>query len=95
VDIFGIPIGQLTVNGLALLAIALVVVGLITGRLIPVSTHNREVKAATDRGNEFRELWQVADRRGDVMESVAEDIVVVGENLNKVLKALPIPHQEA
>jgi hypothetical protein len=94
-QLFGIPIGQLTVNGLALVAIGLVVTGFITGRIIPLRTHNRELAAANERTADFRELWQVADKRGDVIESVAEDLVIVGENMNKVLKALPTPHQEA
>lgn len=93
-ELLGIPIGQLTINGLALLAIALVVVGLITGRLVPARTHEREIAVERERTADFRDLWNIANRRGDVMETVAEDLVVVGENVNKLLKALP-PVKEA
>lgn len=90
-DILGIPIGQLTINGLALVAIGLVVTGLITGRLVPVKTHEREIAVERERTADFRDLWNIANQRGDVMETVAEDLVVVGENVNKLLKALPQP----
>lgn len=88
-DFFGIPIGQLTINGLALLAIATVVTGYATGFLVPKRTHERELQRADERTADWRELWQIANQRGDVMESVAEDLVVVGENVNKLLKGLP------
>jgi hypothetical protein len=94
-EVLGIPIGQLTINGLALLAIALVVTGLLTGRLVPVKTHEREIAVERERTADFRELWNIANRRGDVMETVAEDLVVVGENVNKLLKALPPAKGEA
>lgn len=88
-ELFGIPVGQLTINGLALLAIALVVTGYASGFLVPKRTHERELAQADERTEDWRELWQIANQRGDVMESVATDLVVVGENVNKLLNALP------
>lgn len=92
-EILGIPLGQLTINGLALLAIGLVTVGLIRGFLIPKTTHLEAVARERERAAEFKELWNIANKRGDVMETVAEDLVTVGENVNRLLKALP-PLQE-
>lgn len=88
-DFLGIPLGQLTINGLALLAIALVVFGLARGLLVPKSTHLEIVGRADKRADDYKDLWGVERRRGDVMESVSTDLVIVGENVNKLLKALP------
>ncbi len=88
-EFLGIPIGQLTINGLALVAIALVIFGLARGLLVPKSTHTEIVGRADQRAADYKELWEIANRRGDVMEAVAEDLVTVGENVNKLLKALP------
>jgi hypothetical protein len=89
VEIFGIPVGQLTINGLALLAIATVVTGYATGFLVPKRTHDRELDQEARRTADWKELWSIANQRGDVMESVATDLVVVGENVNKLLQSLP------
>lgn len=88
-EILGIPIGQLTLQGIALLGIAAVVIGLARGWLVPKSTHLEVVGRADQRAADYKELWDIANKRGDVMESVAEDLVVVGENVNKLLTALP------
>jgi len=61
------------------------------GELVPRITHEREVDRADQRAADYKELWQISDKRGNVMEGVAEDIVIIGENLNKVIKALPAP----
>lgn len=92
-ELLGIPIGQLTINGLALVAIALVIFGLARGLLVPKSTHLEAIARERERTSDYKELWNIANRRGDVMETVAEDIVIVGENVNKLLKALPQPKE--
>lgn len=88
-EILGIPIGQLTINGLALIAIGLVLTGFITGKILPVKTHEREIAVERERTADYKELWQIANKRGDVMETVAEDLVIVGENVNRLLNSLP------
>lgn len=65
-----------------------------TGKLIPRDTHVDVVKRADQRAEDFKLLWETADKRGDVMEGVASDIVVIGENLDKVLKSIPAPPLE-
>lgn len=89
-EIFGIPVGQLTINGLALIAIGIVIFGLARGLLIPRSTHRELVERADQRAEDYKEIAATERRRGDVQESIATDLVVVGENVNKLLKSLPL-----
>lgn len=67
-DILGIPLGQLTLNGLAVLAISAVVFALIRGLLIPKSTHERELEQVNQRADEWKEAFTVSDKRGDTLE---------------------------
>lgn len=83
----------LTINSLALAVIALVVVSVVRGWLVPRHTHERELEQANQRAADYKELYQTADKRADILEEVAGDIVTVGETMTKVLKALPTPHQ--
>ena len=93
-ELLGIPVGSLTLNGIALVAIALTVFGLIRGWLVPSSTVKRELQRADQRADDYKELWQVADQRADTLQLIAGDVVVIGETMNKVLKSLPGPYQE-
>lgn len=89
---------QLGVIGFLILVIVTLVVrrerAISRGDLVPKETHEREMKAERTRGDEMRDLWKISDRRADVMESVAGDIVVIGENLDKLLQALPVSREE-
>ena len=64
------------------------------GELVPRITHEEGIAREKETTSVYKELWQISDKRGDVMESVAGDIVVIGENLNRVVKALPSPLPE-
>jgi len=89
---------QLGVIGFLILTIVTILVRherqISKGELIPQITAERELASEKRRADEFKELWQIQDKRGDVLETVAEDLVVVGENVNKLLKSLPSPSQE-
>jgi hypothetical protein len=62
------------------------------GDLVPRITHDRELARERQRGDDFKEMWQVSDKRGDVMEQVAGNIVTIGENMDHLLKSLPTPN---
>jgi len=86
---------QLGVIGFLILTIVTILVRherqISKGDLVPRITHTEAIKREHDRAEDYKEMWKIQDQRGDVMEDIAEDIVVIGENLNKVLKSLPAP----
>lgn len=84
-SVLGIPIGQLTLSGIALAAIAFMVIGLLRGWLIPKSTHEREIGQEHQRALDYKELYETADKRATVLEDQ------IGATVTKVLNALPVP----
>lgn len=86
---------QLGVVGFLILTIVTILVRherqIQSGDLVPRKNHEEAMRRADQRTDDYKELWQISDKRGDVMEGVASDIVVIGENLDKVLKSLPTP----
>ena len=83
-DILGIPIGQLTLSGIALAAIAFMVIGLFKGWVIPKSTHDRELEQANQRVADYKEALTISEKRGDTLEQI-------GVTVDKLLNALPKP----
>jgi translation initiation factor 6 (eIF-6) len=90
-ELLGIPLGQLTLNVICLGGIGAMLFGMLRGLIIPKSTHDRELARADQRAEDYRMLWEVANKRGDKLEEVAEDVVVIGETMGNLLRALPAP----
>lgn len=83
-DILGVPLGQLTLSGIALAAIALLVTGLFRGWVIPKGTHERELDQANQRAEDYKEALAISEKRGDVLEQI-------GVSVTKLLDAIPRP----
>lgn len=86
-DILGIPIGQLTLSGIALAAIAFLVVALMRGLLIPKSTHERELAQSDRRAEDYKEALAISEKRGDTLEQIGVTVV-------RILNALPSADDE-
>lgn len=82
--LLGMPIGQLTLSGIALGAIALLVIGLLRGLVIPKATHEREIAQANQRAEDYKEALAISEKRGDVLEQI-------GVSVTKLLDAIPRP----
>jgi uncharacterized membrane protein len=83
--ILGIPTGQLTLSGIALAAIAFIIIALLRGWLVPKNTHERELAQADKRADDYRELYETADKRATLLEDQ------IGKTVVKILSALPVP----
>ena len=84
---------ELWIQGGALAALVLVLVMLIrytaSGKIVPLTTHERELAAATKRGDDYKTAWEKADARADEYQQMFKQLLTYAEATDKILKSLP------
>ena len=61
--------------------LAFVVVLIVTGRLIPLSTHRREVAAADQRAADWKESWQLERAAREIQAQKDDEILMLLRSL--------------
>jgi len=59
---------------------------LASGRIITQSSHERELGMSNKRGDDYKSLYETADKRATVLEEQ------IGRTVVKILDALPVPN---
>lgn len=67
--------------------LVIVVVMILTGRLVPRSTHIRELTAAVDRGNEWRETARATEEVNSVIRGQNGDLIKANQAVEAFLRA--------
>lgn len=66
----------------------LVLLAVLFGRLIPRSTHERELAQAAARGDEWRDIAQRQDARNDLLTAQVGELLELARTGNAVIQSL-------
>lgn len=86
----------LTPSALLLGEIALLMTAFFRGWIVAKPTYteitklqNSRIEEAIKRGDDYKLAWELSEKRADVLQALVADTTSVGENVNKILNALP------
>lgn len=85
----------LTPIGFGLGVSAFVVIAVLRGSLIPRVTHEREINAERDRGNEWRESYLASQKSVDVLLSQNSELMEGARTVKAVVNAAAPPLDES
>lgn len=90
-DIASLPIlGEYSIMGFLLSIIVAFVTAILTGRLVPKSSLDRE-RQTTDT---FKTAWETELKKNEQQTLMLNRLGVVGESMDKLIKALPPVHDD-
>lgn len=90
-DIASLPIiGEYSIIGFLLSIIIAFVTAVLTGRLVPKSSLDRE-RQTTDT---FKTAWETETKKTEQQTLMLNRLGVVGESMDKLIKALPPVHED-
>lgn len=90
-DIASLPIiGEYSIMGFLLSIIIAFVTAVLTGRLVPKSSLDRE-RQTTDT---FKTAWETETKKTEQQTLMLNRLGVVGESMDKLIKALPPVHED-
>lgn len=90
-DIASLPIlGEYSIMGFLLSIIIAFVTAILTGRLVPKSSLDRE-RQTTDT---FKTAWETETKKTEQQTLMLNRLGVVGESMDKLIKALPPVHED-
>lgn len=99
-DLFGIP-GTVIVQGGAVAVLLIAVLGILTGRIVPVRTVDRLDKVYADqiekekaRGDEWRAAAQAQDARNDLLSQQVAQLLDTARTTNALIEGLRQASQE-
>lgn len=91
VGLENIPIiGEYSIMGFLLSIIIAFVTAILTGRLVPKSSLDRE-RQTTDT---FKTAWETETKKTEQQTLMLNRLGVVGESMDKLIKALPPVHDD-
>lgn len=73
--------------------LALVVVLVLTGRLVPLSTLRREVRAEQSRTDDYKAAAEAANARADKTMDHLRELMPYARNVDVVMRALQAAHE--
>lgn len=89
---------QLTPITLCLSSIALIVTAFARGWVVSkfqvetlLSIQNLRIDEANKRADDYKTAWELSEKRAEVLQSLVDQLAVVGVSVNKILTALPAP----
>lgn len=95
-EILGIPLSVATPSALALSAIAIIVLSFVRGWIMSKFAVEQVLQASASlitqsnaRADEYKQLYLTEKERGDVLQSVVEELKIVGKSTAKILESLP------
>jgi hypothetical protein len=74
-ELLGIPAATLVQGGLGSFGI-LAILLILTGRLIPIRTHEREMAREQQRGDDWHAAWQATEQRADEQQGQLAEILM-------------------
>ena len=99
-DLFGIP-GSVIVQGGAVAVLLIAVLGILTGRIVPVRTvddlrKDRDARLAEERarGDEWRAAAQAQDARNDLLSQQVAQLLDTARTTNALIEGLRQASQE-
>lgn len=78
-------IGEYSIMGFLLTIIIWFIYAILTGRLVP----RRTLEDEKETTNTFKAAWETEREVTEGLSDLVKDLTVVGENMEKVLNALP------
>lgn len=86
-DLGTIPlVGEYSIMGALTMVVIWFIYAIITGRLVPKSTLEEQRKNA----DTYKAAWETERQRTAQQDILLDNLKVVGENMEKVLNALPV-----
>jgi hypothetical protein len=73
-ELLGIPATTIVQGGLGAVGL-LAVLAILTGRLIPLRTHEREMAREQKRGDDWHAAWQATEQRADESQGQLAEIL--------------------
>jgi hypothetical protein len=88
----------LTPITLSLAAISLIITSFARGWIVSrftvetlLSVQNLRIAEAIKRGDDYKLAWELSEKRADILQKLVDKTTAVGENVDKILSALPLP----
>lgn len=75
-DLFGIPAGTIVQGGLGTIGLLSILL-ILTGRLIPVRTHEREMAREQKRGDDWHAAWEATEQRAEERDGQLGEILAI------------------
>lgn len=89
----------LTPISLSLAAISLIITSFARGWIVSrftveqlLGVQNLRIAEAIKRGDDYKAAWELSEKRGDILQSMVDQLAGVAVTVDKVLTALPAPH---
>lgn len=73
-ELLGIPATTIVQGGLGTVGL-LAILAILTGRLIPLRSHEREMAREQKRGDDWHAAWQATDQRADEVQGQLTEIL--------------------
>lgn len=73
-ELLGIPATAIVQGGLGTFGVLSILL-ILTGRLIPIRTHDREMLREQQRGNDWHAAWQATEKRADETQEQLNEIL--------------------
>jgi hypothetical protein len=96
--IAGSPLTPIT---LSLGAISLIITSFARGWIVSkftveslLSVQNLRIQEAIKRGDDYKTAWELSEQRADVLQAVVDKLTAVGDSVDRILSAIPVPHSE-
>lgn len=74
-ELLGIPAATIVQGGLGTFGL-LAILAILTGRLIPIRTHEREMAREQQRGDDWHAAWQATEQRADEHQEQLTEILM-------------------
>lgn len=93
--IAGSPLTPIT---LSLGAISLIITAFARGWIVSkftveslLSVQNLRIQEAIKRGDDYKVAWELSEKRADILQELVDKLTVVGNSVDKILSAIPVP----
>ena len=93
--IAGSPLTPLT---LCLASVSLIITSFARGWIVSkftveslLSVQNLRIAEAIKRGDDYKAAWELSEQRADTLQSVVDKLTAVGESVDRILTAIPVP----
>lgn len=73
-ELLGIPAATIVQGGLGTVGVLSILL-ILTGRLIPIRTHEREMAREQARGDDWHAAWQATEQRADETQEQLSEIL--------------------
>jgi len=88
----------LTPITLSLASISLIITAFARGWIVSkftveslLAVQNLRIAEAIKRGDDYKTAWELSEQRADTLQALVDKLTAVGNSVDKILLALPVP----